>query len=351
MGDLQNAENLDRQLPLLRSFYLEWPLIGRLRELTTEPFSLSRSLHKIAIANDVRLISCRPLNVYYDADVGGTREIASRSRGLDLVPAQATDEMFAETLVDVVIANKENKESRIAASIRRDFSSHMMTVSYSRLYERAISMHNRTEGDGILLVINNFLTGGAQSSARRLLMGTVARISHQKKLEELIEAIRLATPTMPAFRLQIVGGLERGSEDYAEQMRERSRGLPIDWLGEQSDPSRTMRLWDFFVLISEPMGCPNTGQEAMSHGLPMVATDAGGASEQVVNGLNGRLFPRRDIRELAKAICELANSVELRIRNGKASLERYANHFNVERMIEDYARVFGVLARQPCRTF
>jgi hypothetical protein len=37
-----------------------------------------------------------------------------------------------------------------------------------------------------------------------------------------------------------------------------------------------------FVMISEPAGCPNASLEAMHVGLPVIATDFGGATEQVI---------------------------------------------------------------------
>lgn len=440
-------------------------------------------------------------------DVGGTREIALKCSGLKLVSAEATSEEFANALLDVTQAPKQN----FSDAIQRDFSNTAMTAAYSRLYQRAISSQSRGSGTGLLLVINNFSTGGAQTSARRLLtglhakgvpvravvleeardfptlgrqslvskgidvmvlpcagtidpliaiqplltsidrdppqtiifwnaiseyklliadsvwgipivdvspgemlyssfdrywnrtrpglayrngrdygrrlskvvvkyeaekataesyfgtevhvvrngvslkpavhmlepkshviIGTVARISPQKKLEELIEAIRLAQSRLPSCRIQIVGGVERGSDEYAKRLRELGEGLPIEWIGEKENPSEYLATWDVFALISEPAGCPNAGLEAMSHGLPLVATDAGGASEQVVNDENGLLVPRGDVRRLADAIIQLANDPSLRRRYGTASHHRASTHFGEDRMIEEYASIFGV---------
>ena len=115
------------------------------------------------------------------------------------------------------------------------------------------------------------------------MLGTTCRIAPQKKLEELLDALRLALPRMPACGcvLKIAGGVEARADDYAAEMRARSADLPVEWLGEMADVRPLLRELDVFVMISEPAGCPNASLEAMAAALPVIATDFGGASEQV----------------------------------------------------------------------
>ncbi len=135
--------------------------------------------------------------------------------------------------------------------------------------------------------------GAAEPHLRRhagpFVIGTAARISPDKRLEDLLAAFRLALPRLPRCALHIAGGVERGSEDYAKKLRRGARGLPIRWRGELPGTARFLRELDLFAMISEPAGCPNASLEAMAAGLPIIATDAGGASEQVLDGITGRL--------------------------------------------------------------
>ncbi len=80
----------------------------------------------------------------------------------------------------------------------------------------------------------------------------------------------------------------------------------------------------------------------MAAGLAVVATDVGGASEQVVDGVSGRLVPRGDPAALAAAMLEYADDSILRSRHGAAARQRIASHFGEDRMLRDYRRVLGI---------
>lgn len=173
---------------------------------------------------------------------------------------------------------------------------------------------------------------------QKLVFGTSARLSPQKKLEELIEALRLALPRLPPCTLWIAGGPERGSEEYAHNLKKRGDGLPIEWLGEVN-VSVLLRQIDLFLMISEPAGCPNASLEAMAEGLPVIATDVGGASEQVIDGVSGRLVPRGDAQAFAGALIELAHDEPLRVALGQGARRHIEENFALARMVSDYRKI------------
>jgi glycosyltransferase involved in cell wall biosynthesis len=169
--------------------------------------------------------------------------------------------------------------------------------------------------------------------------GTAARISPRKRLEDLLEAFRFANGRLPAYTLKIAGGVESGCEDYATRLRALSDGLPVEWIGEVSDLPAFHRQLDAFVMVSEPAGCPNASLEAMAAGLTVIATDAGGASEQVIDSRTGRLVPGRDPQVLAAALVELAAQPELLRQMGRAGRDLIRDRFSLERMIADYRHI------------
>ncbi|MCW1923979.1 glycosyltransferase family 4 protein [Luteolibacter arcticus] len=174
----------------------------------------------------------------------------------------------------------------------------------------------------------------------KLVFGTAARISPQKRLDELIEAFRIALPELPDCVLRIAGGVETGAEECAESLRELAMDLPVEWRRETQDIGGFHAGCDVFVMISDPAGCPNASLEALASGLPVIASDVGGASEQVIDGVNGRLVPARDVRAFANAMVDLAHDATKRDAMSVAAREHIRRHFTLERMTNDYLRLF-----------
>jgi glycosyltransferase involved in cell wall biosynthesis len=93
----------------------------------------------------------------------------------------------------------------------------------------------------------------------------------------------------------------------------------ITWLGHINDITSLWRRCHFAVLPSHREGLPMSLLEAAACGKPMIATDAPGCREIVIDGQTGLLVPIEDAAALAEAIARLAASPELRERYGKAA--------------------------------
>jgi hypothetical protein len=184
---------------------------------------------------------------------------------------------------------------------------------------------------------------GGGNTDHPLVMGTSARISPQKKLDELVDALHVARDRLPPFVLRVAGAPERGAHAHAEELRARANGLPIEWVGERTDVRAFLDELDLFLMISEPAGCPNASLEAMAAGLPIVATSVGGAADQIAHGENGLLAPPAAPSALADAIVEAASD-RARLREwGRESRRRAESHFDVARMVADYKRLLDLV--------
>jgi glycosyltransferase involved in cell wall biosynthesis len=86
--------------------------------------------------------------------------------------------------------------------------------------------------------------------------------------------------------------------------------------------------------------------EAMSSGLPVVASRISGIPELVEDGVSGLLAPPGDAEALAAALRRLADDPELRGRLGAEGRRTVQEGFDVERSAEQLIERFAVSARE-----
>jgi glycosyltransferase involved in cell wall biosynthesis/GT2 family glycosyltransferase len=143
----------------------------------------------------------------------------------------------------------------------------------------------------------------AQPDRDPRVIGIAALLTPWKGHEVLLDAFARLESTDVV--LEIMGGAPANDERYAQALQVRSARLGIAdrvrFLGHRDDPLATMRRWSIAISAStDPEAGPLVGLEAMSLGLPMIATDHGGVTE--VLGPAGVLVPPADPIALARAI-------------------------------------------------
>lgn len=124
---------------------------------------------------------------------------------------------------------------------------------------------------------------------------------------------------------------------------ERDRlGLPdhVRFLGFLRDVRNVLCASDLLALPSRAEAFPMALLEAMSHGLPVVATRVGGVTELVNDAAVGWTVPPDDPLAMRAAIREAATNPAERRRRGAAARARVQSHFSVDRMVEETLRVY-----------
>ena len=135
-------------------------------------------------------------------------------------------------------------------------------------------------------------------------IGFCGVLSPWKGLHIAVEAVRGCSPEV---ELQIHGrDLEPMFQDYIDGVRVLAEGDPrIRFMGayEASEASRVFQEMDVLVVPSTWYeNTPFVVLEAFAAGVPVLASDLGGLSEIVVEGVNGMLFPAGDAAGLRSAI-------------------------------------------------
>ncbi len=154
---------------------------------------------------------------------------------------------------------------------------------------------------------------GASSTACDMpCIRAMGRLSHEKGFDVLIEAFARIAPIHPEVSLEILGDgpLRRELEARCDKHGVRDR---VRFLGLVDNPEQVLRRSIVFVLSSRWEGFPNALLEAMSLGLPVVATDCpSGPSEIVRHGKTGLLVPVEDVQGLSDAVIRLLSDPTLR---------------------------------------
>lgn len=96
------------------------------------------------------------------------------------------------------------------------------------------------------------------------------------------------------------------------------------------------------VLISSlwPEPIATIGLEVMRHGLPVVAFDAGGIKDWLIDGHNGRLVPWSDTTAYARAIDELLQDKAKARTMGTAGLALVSERYDFDRYLEKLETLF-----------
>jgi glycosyltransferase involved in cell wall biosynthesis len=164
-------------------------------------------------------------------------------------------------------------------------------------------------------------------------VGIGALITWWKGHDVLLDAMAL----LPGhIKLEVMGGHFPADAEFVERLEKRA-AMPdlvgrVSFLGHVVDPIARLRTWSVAVNAStEPEAASLAVLEALSVGVPLVATDLGGNPEEV--GDAGVLVPPGDPAALATAIRSLLEDTSLAMSCRRAGPARVASRFVLDRQV------------------
>jgi glycosyltransferase involved in cell wall biosynthesis len=160
----------------------------------------------------------------------------------------------------------------------------------------------------------------------------VANFNPQKRHEDLLRAVQMVVRQEPKVTFLLVGH-GRLQPAVKAQAQELNITENVIFTGFRTDAPRLMAAGDLSVLSSQFEGLPISLLEAMALGRPVVATNVGGVSEVVTDGVEGFLVDPLDPAQLADKILALLRDPELRQRLSENARRRVREKFSIQSMV------------------
>jgi len=227
----------------------------------------------------------------------------------------------------------------------------LVIATSKRIKKELLEVAAATEANKILVKVNAINADRFPVAERRepstgepFRLACVCRIEPKKGLLYLVEALHLLRKSGWCVELHLVGAADEvpASQDYKRRLDQQITTLGL-WStvhleGRQNEEGvfRFLQISHLFVApfveteTGDKDGVPTAVLEAMSTGLPVVATDAGSTSEVLDDGREGILVRQRDAAALAQAIGTLLRDPHRRGDMGQAAAQRARRHFDVQ---------------------
>ena len=173
----------------------------------------------------------------------------------------------------------------------------------------------------------------------------VGTYSTRKRVLLLPFVLRHVRHRRPGARLRFVGFDPEAHPELTSLARDLGveDGLVFEGEERSSGLSRFYRSSRVLLVPSAYEGLPMVILEAFQNGLPSVATRVGGIPEIVEDGRNGLLVGVDDPAGMAEAALRILNAPGLQARMGENGQQRVAEHFGVDRQVEEYLNLYRVM--------
>jgi len=217
--------------------------------------------------------------------------------------------------------------------ISNSYKSKEIYAKYGFKKDKIIVIHN---------CIENNLYPFPKKNRNYVAILSVARFTEQKDFFTAINSFNCLFKSWPSYKGKIFfhivgyGPLKWQIIKYISDL-DLSESIKVFNINKDVDPF--FKKADIYLSTSIYEGMPNSIMEAMSFGLPIVATDAGDTSYLVKDGYNGYVCPIGDHKQLAEKLKLLIDNYELRRKMSEYSFNYLYKNFSMENFATRYRKL------------
>lgn len=169
-----------------------------------------------------------------------------------------------------------------------------------------------------------------------------------KGIEDILNALVFLKNQQVDFKTLFIGGW--GDQQTKEKCKQivADNELNVQFAGVKTgiEKYQLLKNSDIFLFTpNKPEGLPYVVLEAMSVGLPIIATDQGGITDAVVHSENGFIVESGNTESIARAIYRLLHDKELIHSMGETSKRMYKDKFTINHMINKFVSSFESILR------
>jgi len=183
-------------------------------------------------------------------------------------------------------------------------------------------------------------------SGEEITIGTVATLNKNKGVQYLIRAWPRVLNEFPQARLEIIGDGPY-KEALVKEVKKRKLQKHISFSGFLPDLEKELAKLDIYVQpsLSESFGLAIV--QAMSVGLPIIATNTGGIPEVVTDNKSGLLVEPAKPKALGLAILDMLKNKEKTRKMGEMARKEATVRFNLKDMIKELEGTYEAVVQNP----
>lgn len=255
------------------------------------------------------------------------REYGDLDHGLVYTQGREATLTDIGTLSEAVFANSRAIRDHLAPFIEADKLSIVYPVVERDALERASTA---------------FEIDSAATASDSLRITVVGRLAPSKGQWRVIDALGILAQRGIRPTVVFVGATMQPEYDETLKARARDQGVgpQVHFAGEQSNPFPYVRAADVCVTPSGMEAFGRTTLEYLTLGKPVIAMNAGGSAELIVNGVNGFLVESDDVGSLADRLAHYSEHPNDLVEHGETGRRRaaelmsgpYSNRAAIERL-------------------
>lgn len=182
------------------------------------------------------------------------------------------------------------------------------------------------------------------------LVGLVARLQPEKGVKYFLEAAAHILQCLPQVHFLVMGDgpLRQELQAYAEQLGVQEH---LHFLGFRLDARDLIGFLNVLVVPSLTEGTPVVTVEAMTAGIPVVASAVGGIPEQIRDEIEGLLVPPGDSVALGEAVLRLLKNPAWSQQLGMAGRQRALSQFSFATMLQQIEAVYRIALGWPAQSY